>query len=372
MAMEMYPKMTVLGMMSGTSMDGIDCIIAEIQMSNQYELSFKIIETYTQPIPNDLRNEIKPFIENPNLDYKSLDKKIGHFYSQSASQLSQTSQLDLISIHGQTIYHKERIKSIQIGDPKFIYEKFKTTVVYNFRKNDILVNGTGAPLMPFLDWLFLKDSNFFDITLNIGGISNITAISKCGHKNEVIGFDTGPGMSLIDECCMHYFNVLYDKDAHYSKDGKLIPEMLNELMQLPFIKMDYPKSTGRDMFGKKLALKFIDKYYFESPENILRTFIAFTAKSISENLNKIRNFRPSDARLFISGGGINHPIIIEDLKKYSQIKFIENSNSLNIDPDYKEALLMSVLGYTNINHIPNNMPSVTGANKDVILGEIYK
>ena len=120
-----------------------------------------------------------------------------------------------------------------------------------------------------------------------------------------------------------------------------------------------------------MVIKVINKYNRETPQNILRTFIAFTAKSISTNLNKIRNFTPSNSRLFISGGGIHHPILLDDLKKYSQLQYIENSNLIGIHPDYKEALLIAVLGYSKMNQIKSNMPSVTGANCEVILGDIY-
>ena len=369
--MQKKSKLIVLGIMSGTSMDAVDCIISEIEISNNFDFSFNVIEQKSFPIPLQIRDEIISVVENPKLDYHGLDNQIGEFYGQCVSQLKNTNLLDSIAIHGQTIYHKERVKSIQIGNPKYLHHKFNIPILYDFRKNDISENGTGAPLMPYLDWLLLKNSDFSDFTLNIGGIANITSIPKDANKDEVVGYDTGPGMALIDECCMHFWNAQFDKDGQYSKNGKIIEEILNDLMNHPFINEKFPKSTGRDIFGKKMVNEIVDKFHQESPQNILRTLIAFTAKSITSNLNKIRNFMPSNSRLFISGGGIHHPILLDDLKNYSQIQSIENSNSLGIHPDYKEALLMAVLGYSKMNQLRSNMPCVTGANCEIVLGDIY-
>lgn len=368
--MEFNSKLLVLGMMSGTSMDGLDCIIVEIQIKCYDKLKFKIFEKKSFNIPSKLRNEISKIVDNPQMNFLSLHKKLGNFYTSCASQLNNHSQLDLISYHGQTIFHKERIKSIQIGDSLPLRNHFNIPILYNFREADIKVGGTGAPLMPFLDWLIFKNSKYNDITLNIGGISNITYIPKNGIKNQVIGFDTGPGMSLIDECCLYFWNIPFDIDGLKSKKGKVNQKILKDLMKHPFIDLNFPKSTGRDIFGKNLTHEIIKMNTDENPYNILRTFVAFTAKSISKNLYKIRNFSPLENRLFISGGGVHHSVLIDDIKLYSGIKRLHDLNDVGINPKYKEALLMAVLGYTRFNNISNNMPSVTGAKNETILGDI--
>ena len=280
-------------------------------------------------------------------------------------------KLDLIALHGQTIYHEERVKSIQIGNPEPLFKQFNIPIIYNFRKADIEVGGTGAPLMPFLDWAILRKSGFNDITLNIGGISNITVVPRDGKRDSVIGFDTGPGMALIDECCLRFWNNPFDENGKFSENGIIIHKLLNELIDHPFIKMEFPKSTGRDVFGEKFVKKIVQRYLDENPNDILRTFVAFTAKSISENLKNVRNFSPLVNRLIVSGGGIHHPILMNDLKIYSGINEIYDSTILDVDPDYKEALLIAVLGYTKFNEISNNMPSVTGAENEIVLGDVF-
>lgn len=364
-------QLTILGMMSGTSMDGIDCLIANVKISNEQNLTFEIIEQNTFPIPKLIRDQITSVIENPQNNYNDLHNELGEFYNLCCLKLKNTKMLDLISIHGQTIYHEERVKSIQIGSPASLNKQFKIPVIHNFRLKDIELNGTGAPLMPFLDWLLLKDSKKIDITLNIGGIANVTIVPKNGARDNIIGFDTGPGMALIDECCLEFWKKPFDKNGEISKNGIINEDILDYLMHHPFIKENYPKSTGRDVFGKLMVLDIIKKFNDEKPQNLLRTFIAFTVNSISENLYNIRNFSPLESRLLLSGGGINHPILMDELKRITQIKQIEKSDILGIHPDYKEALLMAVLGYTHYYKMPNNMPSVTGAIKKVVLGETY-
>lgn len=371
--MKSRSKMNILGMMSGTSMDAVDCILVEVLINLNNDFKFKIIEQTSFKIPSSIRSKIIKAIERPKLNHDKLDNEIGRLYQECASKIKNKNLIQLIAIHGQTIYHKERFKSIQIGNPKYLHEKFKLPVIYNFRKNDILMNGTGAPLMPFLDWLMLKKSNFNNYVLNIGGIANITYIPKNAKKSQVIGFDTGPGMSLIDESCSYFFNSNIDFDAKYSKDGIVNKKLLNELMTHPYVNAQFPKSTGRDIFGKNFVKNIAVKYYEDQPQNIVRTFVAFTAKSISININKIHKLKGlnKEVYLFISGGGINHPLLMEDIKNYTDIFHIKSSTLLFINPKYKEALLMAVLGYSKIHQIESNMPSVTGATNSVVLGEEY-
>ena len=184
--MKSRSKMNILGMMSGTSMDAVDCILVEVLITLNNDFKFKIIEQTSFKIPSSIRSKIIKAIEKPKLNHDKLDNEIGRLYQECASRIKNKNLIQLIAIHGQTIYHEERFKSIQIGNPKYLHEKFKLPIIYNFRKNDILMNGTGAPLMPFLDWLILKKSHFNNFVLNIGGIANITYIPKNAKKAKLL------------------------------------------------------------------------------------------------------------------------------------------------------------------------------------------
>ena len=242
-------------------------------------------------------------------------------------------------------------------------------VVYNFRQADIDVGGNGAPLMPFLDWLLFQDNCHDTITLNLGGVANISFIPKSGKRNEVIGFDTGPGMALIDECCEKFYNEPIDMDGIHAKQGKVNEDILSELMEHKFIQKMPPKSTGRHEFGRELLNSIILNYAQTAPNDLIRTFCIFTAKSIAENLNKFLNFSTTDIHLIISGGGVHHPVLMEDIQKNTNILNLKTTDVIEMEPDMKETLLMAVLGVARMQEMKANMPSVTGAEKMVILGD---
>ena len=190
--------MKVLGLMSGTSMDGLDCCLAEILLST--ELNFNILDFKTYSYDYKTIEKISNNIGTNNIEkVKSLDEYLGKIFSDISYKFLGNRKIDLIASHGQTIIHQNAEKSIQVGDPKYLHDRFKVPVVFNFRGKDILLGGTGAPLIPYLDWLLFKLNQKNTITLNIGGISNITFIPSSGSRSDVLGFDVGPGMSLIDE-----------------------------------------------------------------------------------------------------------------------------------------------------------------------------
>ena len=210
------------------------------------------------------------------------------------------------------------------------------------------------------------------ITLNLGGVANISFIPKSGKRNEVIGFDTGPAMALIDECCEKFYNEPIDRDGIHAKQGKENEDILSELMRHKFIQKMPPKSTGRDEFGRKLLNQIIQKYSAFSPDDLIRTFCVFTAKSIAENLNKFINFDNSEIQLIISGGGVHHPVLMDDIRKYTEISNLKTADVIEIEPDLKETLLMAVIGVARIQEMKANMPSVTGAEMTVMLGDLVQ
>ncbi|MFQ6610741.1 MAG: anhydro-N-acetylmuramic acid kinase, partial [Fidelibacterota bacterium] len=281
-------------------------------------------------------------------------------------------KIDLIGSHGQTISHKDKHVSIQAGDPQYLYSEFNVPIVYDFRQADIDVGGNGAPLMPFLDWLLFRNLGSHTITLNVGGIANLTFIPKKSKKENVTGFDTGPGMALIDECCREYYNRSMDKDGKFGRKGKVDSKLLDVLMKHPFITKIPPKSTGRDEFSEEMVKSIREKYPQISTNDFIRTLAAFSAKSISYNVEKYANFNTNKSKLIVSGGGVYHPIFMEDLKNFCSALKIHSSQEIGIDPNMKESLLIAVLAVAKFKGIASNMRPVTGALRDVPLGKIYK
>ena len=210
------------------------------------------------------------------------------------------------------------------------------------------------------------------VTLNIGGIANVSYIPKSGCRESVLGFDTGPGMSLIDECSKIFFNNFYDENGEYAKKGKVNNNLLMKLLDYKFILKNPPKSTGRHEFGFDFIHNIISHYSNISIYDLIRTFCAYTAKSIAENLNKFINLSGSNNLLIISGGGVNHPVLISDIYKYCKRFKIIISDSIDINSDMKEALLIAVLGLSKFKGMTANMPSVTGAVKEEVLRTIIR
>ena len=367
--MNQVKNLTVLGLMSGTSMDGLDLCLSEISITENYSFNYNILKSVSEPFNAKTKSIIENAVKGENI--KTAHTQLGKLFSELCIKHFESENIDAIAMHGQTIAHDDGVMTRQIGDPQFLVNTFLIPVIYNFRQADIDAGGNGAPLMPFLDWLLFNNSTHDKIILNIGGIANFTHIPPHSKKEDVIGFDTGPGMALIDEFCMLQWNETCDWDGKFSSTGKTIEPLLDKLMSHPFLKKEYPKSTGRHEFGQEYVEKVVDGWGNHPPENILRTFVRFTAKSIWENITKLRNLTPENLALIVSGGGVHHPIIMEDLKKYTQLMVI-NSAQMDINPDTKEALLMAVLGACRLKNITANMPSVTGAKSNVILGNIYQ
>lgn len=362
-------KLKILGLMSGTSMDGLDLCLAEIDITENYLFNYNILKSISESFNPSTKSIINSAVNGKNIHLAHT--QLGKLFSELCIKHFSSENIDAIAMHGQTIAHLDGEMTQQIGDPQYLAATFQIPVIYNFRQADIDAGGNGAPLMPFLDWLLFKNSKVDKIVLNIGGIANFTHIAPQIKKEDVIGFDTGPGMALIDEFCIYKWNESCDLNGKFSSDSVIIEPLLDELMLHPFLKKEYPKSTGRHEFGREYVEKISKEWDNYPPENILRTFVSFTVKSIWENILKLRNFTVDNSILIVSGGGVHHPIIMEDLKKYTKLAVIDSSE-IAIDPDTKEALLMTVLGACRLKNITANMQSVTGANSNVILGDIFK
>lgn len=364
-------SVTALGLMSGTSMDGLDCCLCTINLSSSYRLKYDIIDWKTYPYSLNTRSLIQNAINDPSI-IQNIDHKLGLIFSEIAVDFLNGRSIDVVGSHGQTIAHQDGVSTIQIGNPKSMFDTIGVPIVYNFRQADINAGGNGAPLIPFLDWLLFRESTLDTITLNIGGIANLSFIKANASKNEVIGFDTGPGMALIDECVRICWEESFDCDGKFSSKGILMPELLERLMKYEFILKPPPKSTGRHEFGPVLVNKILQQYSDYNSEDILRTFVTFTAKSIVYNIQKYLKFSPLTARLIINGGGIHHPLLIQEFKKISNITNIINIKDYNLHEDNKEAFLMAVLATARIQQLSSNIQTVTGAIEDVILGDIWE
>ena len=350
-------------------MDGLDCGLFTLHLTEEYHLIWELLDFKTYPYSLKIKKEIYKCFKGNAQQIQSTHILLGKEFSNLAHRFLCGRKVDIIASHGQTVAHIDGKSTLQIGDVTLLKDLGECPVIYDFRQKDIDAGGNGAPLTPFLDYLLFRNSNQSIITLNLGGIANISFIPEKGTLEEVVGFDTGPGMALIDELCISTWNTPIDKNGIHAKKGKVDKELLHFLMKHPFINRKPPKSTGRDVFGSEFVAGILNKFQNLSPEDILRTFCLFTAKSIAENLDNHLNFSSSKTTLYMSGGGVHHPILIDELRKNIPVKEILLSESAGISPDVKESLLMAVLGLCKVLGIPSNIKSVTGAKKSVVLGK---
>ena len=282
--------MKALGIMSGTSLDGIDVVLADISGSFT---TTKIKELAFKTYPLKLKEKLSSLMKG-KIDVKALTEVnflLSRAYSDAVKDLLKeqgltASDISFIASHGQTIYHSpETHSTLQIGCGSVLSTLTNITVVSNFRNADMAVGGQGAPLVPYMDYSLFSSKEEERVLLNIGGISNITYLKKNGSLDDVVAFDTGPGNMMIDYMMKHFYNLEYDDKGKYAKRGKLIPELYKELISMPYIKEAYPKSTGRELFGKSLCDEILKKY--QNANDILNTLTHFTKESIILGIKQV-------------------------------------------------------------------------------------
>ncbi len=375
--------MLAVGLMSGTSLDGIDAALVEIKGSG-INTKVYLLEFETFKIPSEIKNEIKKACleDKSSVDLIcSLNFKLGNLFADAVIDILNKAnidieQLDYIASHGQTIYHipKDReglVKStLQIGEASVIAYKTNTLVISNFRVMDMAANGEGAPLVPYTEYILYSEKEKGIALQNIGGIGNVTVLPESNLIDDIFAFDTGPGNMAIDEACNILFGIPYDKDGKIASSGVVNDEMLNELMKMKYIHEKPPKTTGREDFGQRFVEKVIDKYSELKSEDIIATLTMFTAKSISYNYKKFIIPNNKLEKVIIAGGGAHNKTLIKFIKEELEGIEVLIQEDLGFSSDAKEAIAFAVLGNETLNNNFSNVPSATGANEKVILGQI--
>tara|TARA_Y100001935_G_scaffold122846_1_gene102077 strand:+ start:1444 stop:2538 length:1095 start_codon:yes stop_codon:yes gene_type:complete len=362
--------MNILGIMSGTSCDGLDLCNAKIDINKDYNFNYEILNFFTIPFSDVEKKFIFSLRNHDNYTNKENEIELTNIFIKKIKKFcSNLNQIDYIACHGQTVLHIDKKISIQLFDAKYCFEKLDIPIIYNFRNNDIKYGGTGAPLMPFLDWLLFSNKSEDIVTLNIGGIANISHIPESGKRDEVLGFDVGPGMCLVDLASKLLFDSDCDLNGRLSDNGKVIEDLLNDLLSIELIKSSPPKSMDIVDFDKNLLNKILNKFPKINKQDFIRTLVQTTIESIDYNISKYLKLADKSFELIFSGGGTNHPIVKSSfLEKGYNVKMICD---YGIDSSIKEALLIAVLGACRINNLTSNMPKVTGASSKCKLGDIY-
>lgn len=368
-----------IGLMSGTSLDGIDAALVEISGKDE-TTTVKLIDFLTAPFNNQTRNRIREALSLDRSDVEkicSLNIELGEKFAQAALDVCEKAgialeELDFIGSHGQTLFHIPFARepfyasTLQIGDPAVICEWTKTTVVSNFRERDMAVGGQGAPIVPYSEYVLYQKPNTTRLLQNIGGIGNVTVIPKSGKISEIVAFDTGPGNVIMNELCLHFFDQEYDKDGAYASQGNVSQALLKELMAHPYIQKTYPKTTGREDFGKQFTTILLEKWSL-SPMDFIATATMFTAASIAQ---AVQPFIEGQTELIIGGGGSYNKTLIEMIQTELPDVHVMIQEDIGFSSEAKEAIAMAVLANQTLQHSSGNVPNATGAKKSVPLGSI--
>lgn len=357
-----------IGIMSGTSLDGIDVVLADLSLSPP-----SLLCTFYLPYDEDLRLRLLE-LHHPGNDElhraAMLSNELSRCYAEAVVNLLSNSGVKpqnviAIGCHGQTVRHcpqPEKSYTIQLGNAALLAELTGITVVSDFRSRDIAAGGQGAPLVPKFHQVLFADPKNHRVIVNIGGISNLTSLAPTG---EVTGFDCGPGNLLMDAWCLRQLGKAYDENGVWAGSGKVIPPLLEKLLSLPFFSLPPPKSTGREMFNLPWLEDFLCGE--EKPEDVQATLLQLTVTGISRS---VLAYFPSAVEIYLCGGGARNRELVARLRTALLGKKVELTDALSVDADWLEAFAFAWLAQQTIVGEVGNLPEVTGAKAARVLGMI--
>lgn len=375
-------KKLAVGLMSGTSLDGVDACIVEIE-NNYKDTIIKVIDFITIEYKNEERERI---LKLCNIKTSTVDEicymnvYLGNKMADAAVKVCKKANIDInnvdfISSHGQTIYHMpQKHGTLQIGELANIASLTGCVTIGDFRPSDMAYCGQGAPLVPYVDYIMFSNENKGRILLNLGGIGNVTVLKAGGSSEDVWGFDTGPANILINYITKIITNgeCEFDEGGKIALSGEINEDFLKEMLENDiYLDKIPPKSTGREYYTTDMAKNIYNLGIERNLEksDILATVTAYTAKSVENQLKKFVFSNCGIHELYVSGGGAHNKMIMNCLDKYIDVK-VKKIEDLGMSSDSKEAVAFAILGNEFLHGYSNNIPSVTGANRKVIMGKL--
>ncbi len=365
-----------IGLISGTSMDAVDAVLV-----SHDAVPPKLIASYEHPIPETLSARLQSLASDglpSGPEAWHLDVKLGALFAEAVAQLlvrARVAAEDIVAIgsHGQTVYHgpnDEPPITVQLGDPNVIAERTGITTVADFRRRDMAAGGQGAPLVPAFHRAVLQKPGSPRAVVNIGGIANVTVLPG-DVDTKVLGFDTGPGNTLMDLWSRRHLGEPMDRGGAWAKGGTPVPALLEALLQDPYFKLAPPKSTGREYFNLEWLDAMVEKATSQAadPQHVQRTLCELTAATI---VDAILKYAADTRQILICGGGAHNATLMQALTERAGDISVNSSAAAGFDPKWVEAIAFSWFAKQTLEGQPSNLPSVTGARHLAILGGIYK
>lgn len=389
--------MRVLGLLSGTSADGIDVALVHISESTTKggqppALRAELEKFACIPLPRSVRAAILRVAGGAGTttaEIARLNFLMGELFARAAREACKRfrvplGSVDLIGSHGQTIYHQGTpaaflgagrvAATMEIGEPAVIAEQTDVTTIADFRPADMAAGGEGAPLVPLVDYLLYRDARRGRVALNIGGIANVTVIPAAAKPGDVFAFDTGPGNMVMDALVRHFTGGKrsFDRDARMAMRGRLEPVLLAELLEHPYFRARPPKSAGREEFGAAYVRRVLawGRKNASRPEDLVHTATVLTTMTISDGFRRWILPKTKIQELIVSGGGARNPLLLAQLQAALPGVELLRSSDFGVSEDAKEAFAFAVLAYETFHGRPANLPGATGARHGAILGKI--
>jgi len=369
--------MKIIGLMSGTSMDGITAALTAISESNN-GISVDLLDYETRPYPEKVKRELLELTEGGDVETLcKVNFAVGEQFALAAeSVIGNGKEVKLIGSHGQTVCHLSGKRcgnstyTLQIGEPDVIAERTGIRTIADFRPRDIAAGGEGAPLIPYVDYKLFQSESRNRVALNLGGIANVTYLPAGGEKEDVLAFDTGPGNMVIDQLVRKTTDgeKEFDEGGNIAAKGNVDEEFLAWLMDNSYVKKTPPKSTGRKDFGRSYAEEVEEKgrKLGLSSGDILASVTAFTAESVKYGCEK---YLGGIDEMIAAGGGTKNDFLMQELRRRSGLKVV-TTKDFGIPPEAKEAVGFAILAYETSRGKSSNIPGATGAKRFVPLGKI--
>jgi len=361
-----------IGLMSGTSMDGVDAVLVDFSAKQP-----RLIASHTEAIPAHLFKGLQRLCQ-PETDEINrlgrLDRSVGQLFAQAVNHLLAkttvaASEVIAIGSHGQTVRHMPNLEisfTLQIGDPNTIAIETNIDVIADFRRKDIALGGQGAPLVPAFHEQVFAQPNHSRVILNIGGIANVTYLP--GNSEPVLGFDTGPGNTLIDAFIQQALGQPFDDDGAWADSGTSHPDLLKHLLSHSYFSLAYPKSTGRELFNHAWLEQQLADYSHLDQQDIQSTLLDLTCHSIANDIHKLS----STGELFVCGGGALNKALMRRLTSLLPGYKVDTTNVLGLDVKWVEGIAFAWLAMRHHHDLPANLPAVTGASRAAVLGGRFK
>lgn len=364
-----------IGLMSGTSLDGIDAVLVNFSKSSP-----AVIGNLHQQLPKIIRDQLIDLCTPGDNEIERMghcETALAHAFADATTRLIDNlgitpAEITAIGSHGQTIRHMPNDNlpfTLQIGDPSIIACRTGVCTVADFRRHDMAAGGQGAPLVPAFHAAMFTSHSKNRAILNIGGMANLTLLPT--NKSEpVIGFDSGPGNILIDTWHQEHHSTLYDDKGSWASSGTISEALLTRMLDEPYLQLPPPKSTGRELFNARwLHQQLSHLKSCPKPEDVACTLVEYSARSIS---NQVIGYFPNCDEIYVCGGGAHNAYLMKRLAHMLPDQAISSSTVLGVEPDWVEAVAFAWLAKQRIESKTGNLPSVTGASKACILGGIYK